>query len=113
MKVSTPADDELPLLKHAIMQGLPNSIKQVPPVLQPYWMFREELTFEDGLTLKGTRIVIPDKKCEAILKLIHEGHFSLNKCKLHAKDTVYWPELNDQLEKLLLNCELCLKYSHS
>ena len=36
----------------------------------------------------------------------------LNKCKLRAKDTVYWPELNDQLEKLILNCELCLKYSH-
>ena len=26
---------------------------------------------------------------------------------------MYWPGLNDQLEKLILNCELCLKYSHS
>ena len=26
---------------------------------------------------------------------------------------MYWPDLNDQLEKLVLNCELCLKYSHS
>ena len=50
---------------------------------------------------------------EAILKLIHEGHLGLNKCKLHAKETVYWPGLNDQLQKLVLNCELCLKYSHS
>ena len=37
----------------------------------------------------------------------------LNKCKLHAKETVYWPGLNDQLEKLILNCELCLKHSQS
>ena len=29
------------------------------------------------------------------------------------KDTLYWPSLNDQLEKFILNCELCLKYSHS
>ena len=28
-------------------------------------------------------------------------------------DKVYWPGMNDQLEKLVLNCELCLKYSHS
>ena len=63
--------------------------------------------------MKGTRIVIPAKKHEAVLKLIHEEHLGLNKCKLHAKDTVYWPGLNDQLEKLVLNCELCLKYSHS
>ena len=63
---------------------------------------------EDGIILKGTRIVIPAKICEAVSKLIHEGHFSLNKCKLHAKETVYWPGLNDQLEKMYLNCELCL-----
>ena len=29
------------------------------------------------------------------------------------KKTVYWPGLNDQLEKKILNCELCLKYSKS
>ena len=107
------ADDELALLKHTIMQGWPKSIKEVPPVLQPFWTFREELTVEDGLILKGTRIVIPNKQWETILKLIHKGHLGLNKCKLHAKETVYWPGLNDQLEDVLLNCELCLKYSNS
>ena len=105
------ADDELALLKHTIMQGWPSPIKQVPQVLQPYWTFREELTVEDGSILKGTRIVIPVRKGEAILKLIHDGHLGLNKCKLHAKDTVYQPGLNDQLKKLVLNCDLYLKYS--
>ena len=76
-------------------------------------MLREELTIEDGLILKGTGFVIPAKKYEVILKLIHKGHVGLNKGKLWAKETVYWPGLNDQLEKLVWNCELCLKYSHS
>ena len=30
-----------------------------------------------------------------------------------AKETIYWPGLKEQLEKLVLNCELCLKYSQS
>ena len=51
LRLSTQADDELALLKHTIMQGWPKSIKQVPPVLQPFWTFREELTVEDGLIL--------------------------------------------------------------
>ena len=68
---------------------------------------------EDSIILQGTQIVIPAKKCEAILKLIHEGHLGLKKCRLHAKETVYWPGLNDQLERLILICELCLKCSHS
>ena len=68
---------------------------------------------EDRLILKGTRIVIPEVKREQILKQIHEGHLGLNKCQMHAKETVYWPGLNDQLEQLILNCQLCLKYSKS
>ena len=111
LRVATQADDELAILKHTIMQGWPKNIKQVPPELQPYWTFREELTIEDGLILKGTRIVIPNKQGQAILKQLHEGHLGLNKCKLRAKETVYWPRLNTELENLVLNCELCLKYS--
>ena len=57
------------------------------------------MTIEDGLILKGTRIVIPSQKQAEILKLIHEGHLGLTKCKLRAKETVYWPGLNDQLDK--------------
>ena len=111
LRLSVQADDELALLKHTIMQGWPKSIKQVPPELQYFWTFREELTVEDGLILKGTRIVIPNKQHKAILKLLHEGHLGSNKCKLRAKETVYWPGLNDQFKDLVLNCELCLKYS--
>ena len=108
--MATQEDDALALLKQVITQGWPSNVKEVPKELQSYWTFREELTIEDGLILKGTRIVIPSKKHEAVLKLIHEGHLGLNKCKLHTKETIYWPGLNDQLDKLILNCELCLKY---
>ena len=104
-------DDELVLLKHTITQGWPSTIKEVPIILQSYWTFREELTIEDGIILKGTRIVIPAKKHESVLKLIHEVHQGL--CKLCVKETFYWPGLNDQLEKMILNCELCVKYSQS
>ena len=110
---TTQADNELALLKHTIMSGWPSIIKEIPPVLQLYWRFWEELTIEDGLILKGTRSVIPSKKKEAILIQIHNSHLGLNKCKLWGKEAVYWPGLNDQLEKLVLNCQLCLKYSNS
>ena len=110
---TTLADDKLALLKHTIMMGWPNNIKEIPQVLHPYWTFHEELTIEDGLILKGTQIVIPNKKHKAILKQIHDSHLGLTKCKLHVKQVVYWPGLNDQLEQLVLNCQLCLKYSRS
>ena len=100
-------------MKHIIQQGWPKTVKEVPQEIQKYWTFHEELMIEDGLILKGTHIVIPDMMKEDILKQIHEGHLGLNKCQMRVKETIYWPGLNDQLENLILNCQLCLKYSKS
>ena len=113
MRIATLEDDELALLKHTITHGYPITIREVPSKIQAYWTFREELTVEDGIILKGTQIVVPHKKYQATLQLIHEGYLGLGKCKLRAKDIVNWPGLNDQFMKSVLNCELCLKYSHS
>ena len=77
------------------MTGWPSTIREVPSEIQPYWTFREELTMEDGIVLKGSHIVIPHKKCQGIQNLIYEGHMGLNKCKLRTKDAVYWPGLNE------------------
>ena len=68
--------------------------------IQAYWNFREELTIDDGIILKETWIVVPHKKHVKLHStFIHKGHLGLGKCKLRAKDTVYWPGLNNQLEK--------------
>ena len=113
IRQATQGDDSLMILKHIIQHGWPKTMKEVPQEIQKYWTFREELTIEDGLLLKGMRIVIPEGLREGILKQIHEGHLGFNKCQMRAKETVYWPGLNDQLENLILNCQLCLKYSKS
>ena len=39
------------------------------------------------------------------------GKLGPNKCQMQAKETVYCLCLNDQSEQLILNCQLCLKYS--
>ena len=62
IREATPADNTLAILKYTIQQGWPSSIKDLPSEIQPFWTFREELTIEDGLILRGTRIVIPSKK---------------------------------------------------
>ena len=69
--IATQEDDELALLKHAITQDWPSTIKEVLSVLPSYWTFREELMIEDGIILKGTCIVTPAKEHEAVLKLIY------------------------------------------
>ena len=85
IRITTQEDDDLALLKHTITIGWLNTIREVPSEIQPYWTFREELTVEDGIALKGTCIVIPHKKYQGTLNLILKGHLTLNKCKLEPK----------------------------
>ena len=99
IRIAIKEDEELALLKHIITHGWPSTIREVTSIIQSYWTFWEELTWKDGIVLKSICIVIPHKKHQAILHLIHEGHLGLGKCQPRAKDTVYWPGLNDQLEK--------------
>ena len=72
-------DDQLALLKHTITHGWPNTIREVPSEIQQSWTFTEDLTIEDGIVLKGTCFVIPRKKYQSILHLIHEGHLRFSK----------------------------------
>ena len=113
IRLATQADDNLTILKHIIQQGWPKTVMEVPQEIQKYWTFGEELMIEDRLILKGMQIIIPKMMREDILKQIHEGHLGFNKCQMRAKETIYWPGLNDQLENLIINCQLCLKYSKS
>ena len=98
IRLTTQEEDEFALLNHTIMAGWPSTFREDPSEIQPYWTFKEELTMEDGIVLQGTHIVIPHKKCQATLNLIHEGHLGLNKCKLRAEDTVYLRGLCEQLK---------------
>ena len=72
MRIVTEEDDELALHKHTIMHGWPSTIREVPSEIPPYWTFREEMTVEDGIVFKDTQIVVPHKKHQATLHLIHE-----------------------------------------
>ena len=108
---ATQDDDMMALLKHTITFGWTRTVQELPKKLQAYWTFREEMTVEDGLILKATKILIPPSMWESILQQLHDGHLGFTKCYNHAKQTVYWPNLRKELEDLALNCQLCLKHS--
>ena len=113
IRQATQDDDTMALLKHTITYGWPQTMQELPKELQTYWTFREEMTVEDGLILKATRIVIPPSMRESTLHQLHEGHLGFTKCYNRAKQTVYWPNLRKELEDLVLNCQLCLKHSQA
>ena len=61
--------------------------------LQNFWDYRDTLSIELGLITKGNSIVIPMEIRDEGIQYIHEGHQGMEKCLLHAKDAVFWPNI--------------------
>ena len=109
----TAKDEVLSALKEIIVQGWPAKMKDLPKDLHPYWSFRDELAVEDGLVLKGERIVIPPSVQDYILGKLHEGHQGAEKTKLRARDCVFWLDINKDIEERTRTCATCQEHRRS
>ena len=68
-----------------------------------------EITVQNGLLLRGSRIVIPESLRNEILQKLHDGHLGIVKCRARAASSVWWPGLSKELKNLVENCDVCKK----
>ncbi|XP_063953999.1 uncharacterized protein K02A2.6-like [Lytechinus pictus] len=113
VKRETDTDSTLSQLKCIIGQGWPERMKDLPSQLRPYWSFRDELSVEDGIIMKGPRVVVPKSMHEYVLGKLHEGHQGSTKTKLRARDCVYWLNINSNIESVVNQCATCQKHQRS
>ena len=71
---------------------------------------RNELSVDDGVVIKGERIVIPETMQHEALQKIHAGHQGINKCQLRAKTCIFWPGINKDIEQMVSACSTCQQY---
>ena len=72
-------------------------------------MTRNELSLHDDLLLRGNRVVIPTTLRQEILHKLNEGHQGIVKCRLHAKDSVRWPGISDDINTFIHNYDTCCR----
>ena len=103
----TTKDGVLLSLRAVITQGWPDTRSECPAHLHAYWNYRDELTVADGIILKGTRILIPKRLQSAVLQQLHYAHQGAEKCKLRAKGSVFWANINRDIEEMVKGCAPC------
>ena len=74
IRMETSKDSTLHALCEIISLGWPENRAHCPTHLMPFWNFRDELSVEDGLVLKGQRIILPKSLHAAALEQIHYAH---------------------------------------
>ena len=68
---------------------------------------QQELSFFEGVILRGDRIVIPSTLQERILKLAHETRLGIVKIKQLLRPKFYWFGMDKDIERFVSSCEIC------
>ena len=111
LKDSTQRDPILATVYQLTQQGWPHQRRHVPHLARRYWDFRDELSTDDGMLLKGPRLIIPGELQEEYLSSLHKGHLSASKVQENAKQHMYWTGIDADIEDYTKRCQECIKRS--
>ena len=100
-------DPEMIMLQHMVIEGWPQKRIDVSSLVSKYWNYCDEVSILDGVLLKDHRVIIPQNMREVVLSQLHEGHLGISKCKLRARNSVFWPGLNSEIEEKIGLCKEC------
>ena len=67
----------------------------------------------NGVILKGRCEVIPESLQNMPLEQLHASHMGIEKTKLLACESIYWTNINDDIEKHIKNCSTCLDFQQT
>ncbi len=103
----TSKDPILRQVGQTINEGWPDSIKELPTDIRPYWAFRDELGISNSAIFKGRQVVIPEILRHDILTQLHQGHLGIERTQRLARESVYWPNINKDIENVVKKCMTC------
>jgi len=81
-------------------------------VCPQFFPVRAELCMSKGLLLRKNRIVVPHTMHKDMLQHLHEGHLGVEKCKRRAREAIYWPGINKDIEETIAKCDICLRHHY-
>ena len=107
IRTATESDPVMKELKTTIREGWPENKDSLPARIRDYFPFREELTLQNGLVFKGERLVVPESVREEMKARIHASHLGIQGCLRRAREVLYWPGMNRDIENCIAQCHFC------
>ena len=96
---------------NVIKHGFPENKNELPVCVHDYWSYRDELSTQDGLVYRGTRIIIPVKMRSQILTRAHASHLGIQYTVNIAKEIMFWPRMHSELVETVKRCQTCQEHA--
>ncbi|XP_033127852.1 uncharacterized protein K02A2.6-like [Anneissia japonica] len=104
---SSNTENQYQELKRLIINGFPESKKDLPDHLKKYWCVHPDLSVDQDLIVYGCRLLIPTSLCQTIMQKFHHGHPGIRRAQDRARMIVYWPGIDTDIEACINDCQFC------
>lgn len=84
-----------------------DSLSQLKKDLQSGANRDAEYSLNNGVILRGTRVVIPSSLQKTVLAELHESHVGISKMKTIARQHCYWKSIDRDIEATVRSCREC------
>ncbi|GBM78866.1 hypothetical protein AVEN_157824-1 [Araneus ventricosus] len=109
-KRKTELDPEFQIVVKYIQEGWPKSCKNVDNSVKLYYKVKNDLYINEGLLFMNEKLIVLYSLRRDMLQLIHEAHFGIEKCKTRAREIMYWPGMNSDIENEVSQSAICEKF---
>ncbi len=101
------SDDNYKALIDYVQNGFPTERNKADANVAPFWNIRNELSVDDGIVLYDPRIVVPKAARRDVLARLHDSHQGVEQTKRRARQSVYWPGINNNISTTVACCDKC------
>lgn len=113
IQTETKKDIILKELLNIVKTGWSENKLSLSEEIQKYWNYRDEIVSVNDVLFKGNKMIVPTALRNEMLQIIHYNHLGINKCQLRARQCLYWPNINRDIENYVNNCETCLNFRNT
>ena len=108
----TANDATLQQLKTYVQAGWPNIRIDIDPSVHPFYNFRDQISVHNGLLLNGQRIIVPLNMRKEIKSVLHTSHVGIERTKARARESLFWPNINNDITEMIKNCTSCQHFQN-
>lgn len=111
VKRETRRDETLSqILRYVQADRWPPSQKNDSKDMKRYKSLQHGIHEEKGVLFYEQRLMIPFAMRREVLEKLHSGHFGLEKTKARARQSIFWPNLTQDIEGYIKKCQTCAHY---
>ena len=113
MKNAAREDLDYKHLRNFVIRGFPKDKSKIIGYSALFWNLRDYLSVENDFVMFGCRIIVPKALQKETLKLLHASHQGIERTKRRARQTVFWPGINNDIETTVRSCNQCQEHQSS